>query len=120
MMKAFKNHSIGFKYAFAGIIWLMKKERNMRIHSCVALIVIVSGFFMELSLYEWMTVLLCIGAVLSAEAFNTAIEKLADHVCDEYNPAIGIVKDLAAGGVLIMSILSVVVGLVILISRLKI
>lgn len=120
MMKVCKNHSVGFKYAFAGIIWLLKKERNMRIHCYVAFIVIVSGCFIGFSLYEWIAVLFCIGAVLSAEAFNTAIEKLADYVCDEHNPMIGIVKDVAAGAVLIISILTVVIGLIILISRLNI
>ena len=119
MMKDCKKHSVGFKYAFAGIVLCLKNERNMRIHCFVALIVMGVGCYIRLSLYEWIAILLCIGTVLSAEAFNTAIEKLADYVCDEYNPAIGIVKDVAAGAVLIISILSLVVGLTILISKLN-
>lgn len=120
MMKNCKKHSIGFKYAFAGIAWALKDGLNMRIHFVVAFVVVVSGCLIGLSLCEWMAVMLCIGAVLSAEVFNTAIEKLADCVCEEYNPAIGIVKDISAGAVLILSILSGCIGLVILFSRLNV
>lgn len=119
-MKGCKKHAAGFRYAFAGIVALLKKERNMRTHCLAALIVIGAGCYIGFSQYEWITVLFCIGAVLSAETFNTAIEKLADYVCDEYDAAIGRVKDLAAGAVLIMAILSLVVGLIILIPKLDI
>lgn len=120
MMKGCKNYHIGFRYAFAGIAWLLKKERNMRIHCCAALMVVVSGCIIGLSLYEWIAIILCIGAVLSAEAFNTAIERLADKVCPEYDEAIGNVKDMAAGAVLIVSIFSAITGAIILISKLNI
>lgn len=120
MMNKCKKDPAGFKYAFTGVFWLLKEERNLRIHCCVAFIVIVSGFVIGFSLHEWTAVLLCIGSVMSAEALNTAIEKLADYVCDEFHPMIGKVKDVAAGAVLISSIISVVVGMTILISRLSI
>lgn len=118
-MKACKNF-LGFKYAFSGIIWLLKKERNMRVHCFVALIVMVSGCFIGLLLYEWIAILLCNGAVLSAEAFNTAIEKLADRICPEYDSAIGTVKDISAAAVLIISIFSGAVGLIIIVSKMNI
>lgn len=120
MMKGCKNYHFGFRYAIAGIAWLLKKERNMRVHCFAALMVVVSGCVIGLSLYEWIAIILCIGTVLSAEAFNTAIEKLADKVCPEYDEAIGNVKDIAAGAVLIISVFSAVTGMMIFISRLNI
>lgn len=48
-MKDCKKHSVGFKYAFAGIVLLLKNERNMRIHCFAALIVMGAGFYIGLS-----------------------------------------------------------------------
>lgn len=69
---------------------------------------------------EWATVVIVIGAVLSAEAVNSAIESLADLVSPEYNEAIKKTKDLAAGAVLIMAIAAAIVGFIIFIPKLGI
>ena len=58
-----------------------------------------------------------VGSVLAAEAFNTAIETLADAVAPERNPAIGKTKDLAAGGVLLVSLAAAAVGLIVFVPR---
>jgi hypothetical protein len=55
--------------------------------------------------------------VWAAETFNTALEKLVDLVSPEYHPLAGKVKDIAAGAVLIVSLMSVVVGGIIFGSR---
>lgn len=107
-----------FKYALAGIKALLRGEHNARIHVCVAVAVISAGAFFELSGSEWVAISLCIGGVLMAEAFNSAIEALADKLCTEYDPLIKRAKDMAAGAVLLFVAAAVVVGLIIFIPKL--
>jgi diacylglycerol kinase (ATP) len=78
---------------------------------------IVCGAILGFSRTEWIVVVLCIGAVLGAEAFNTAIEKMCDHLHPQQHPEIGKVKDLAAGAVLLVSIAAAVCGVMILLDH---
>ena len=67
--------------------------------------------------FEWIAVILCIGAVLAAEGVNSAIEALCDKVSPEYDEAIKHTKDLAAGAVLILAVMSIIVGLLIFVPK---
>ena len=97
---------------------LFKGEHNARIHAVVAVLVIVASIFFSISTYEWIAVLLCVGGVFAAEAFNSAIEALADMVATEYHPLIKRCKDMAAGAVLLFVMAVVVVGLIIFLPKL--
>lgn len=90
----------------------------MRIHACIAILTIIAAILLEISSMEWCLIVVCIGSVFMAEAFNTAIEKLSDKVSPERDPLIKIAKDVAAGAVLAISIASAVIGLIIFIPRL--
>lgn len=79
--------------------------------------VVVVGALVGLSALEWAAVVLCIGVVLAAEGINSAIEALCDRVSPDYDEAIKHAKDLAAGAVLIVAIMSVVVGLLIFVPK---
>ena len=105
-----------FGYAFRGI-GLLFSQPNACIHAAVTVIVIVCGFLFGLSRMEWCVVALCIGAVLMAEAFNTAVEAIADKVSPGFDPLIGKAKDLAAGAVLLMVFGAVAAGLVIFLPK---
>lgn len=72
---------------------------------------------MRISPTEWGLVSLCIGGVLMAEAFNTAIEALADKVSPQKDPLIAKAKDVAAGAVLIFVFAAVAVGLIVFIPK---
>lgn len=104
-------------YAWAGIKTLFAHEHNAQFHLGAAVLVIAAGFLFGISSVEWCIVILCIGAMFMAEALNTAIEKLCDFVCKEKHPAIGRVKDIAAGAVLLMTIAVIFAGLIIFIPR---
>lgn len=106
-----------FGYAWAGIKSLFRHESNAKFHLGAAVIVIAAGFIFDISIIEWCLVTLCIAAMFAAEAFNTSIEKLADHVCRERHPQIGLVKDLSAGAVLFVAIAVAVIGLLIFIPK---
>jgi diacylglycerol kinase len=93
-----------FKYAFAGLLTLFRFENNARVHLLAALVVAIAGVWLRLTSTEWALVCLAIGGVWSAEAFNTAIEKLCDVVSPQYHSQIKAVKDLAAAGVLLFAL----------------
>ncbi len=100
-----------FKHAFRGLRNFFREEQNARVEASIAVVAILLGFRFHIDHYEWICVLLCIGAVLSAEAFNTAIEALCDKVEPEKDPLIAKAKDVAAGAVLILAIVSAIIGL---------
>lgn len=106
-----------FRYAGVGIYNLFRYENNARIHLMACIVVIIAGVFFQISPVEWLLIVIQIALVWSAEAFNTAIEKLADLVSADYHPVIKIVKDTAAAGVLILAISAVIVGGVIFIPK---
>lgn len=114
----FRKAARSFRYATQGILDLFRFENNARIHLFAAIGVIIAGFYFNLSNTEWALVVTQIALVWAAEAFNTALEKLADAVSAEYHPLIKSVKDLAAGGVLIVAISAAIVGTLIFYPKL--
>ena len=109
-------HSI--KFALHGIIYLVTTQRNAQFHLFSSCLAIVFGVWLNISNLEWAIVSLCITAVLGAEAFNTSIEKICDTLHPEIHPKIKTVKDLSAGAVLIISLGTLVVGLIIYLPKL--
>ena len=101
-----------FVYALKGIK-ISLSQRNTRIHFLCALMVVLAGLCFSITLTEWLILLLCIGIVISLEIINTAIETLVDLVSPNYHELAGKVKDLAAGAVLLFSIISAIVGILI-------
>ena len=114
-----KKRAASFSHAFNGLHILWNDEHNTRIHVIIGLIVIVAGFYFDLTRYEWLAICGIIALVLSAECFNSAIENLSDFVRPEYHETIKKVKDLSAAAVLICAIASVIVGLIVFIPYLR-
>ena len=114
---SFKKRAMSFKYAWQGFLSLVKFEHNSWIHLFVAGLVIAAGVIWKISLMEWCLVSICIGSVIAAESFNSAIEALADKITTENDPIIGKAKDLGAFAVLFLSLMSVTVGLIIFIPK---
>lgn len=110
---SFKDRIRSFGYAFNGLKILFRFEHNAWIHSIITFVVIILGFLLKISSVEWVGVLLCIGMVLAAEAFNSSIEKIMNRLIPQYDEQVKQVKDMAAAGVLITAIIAVIVGLVI-------
>jgi diacylglycerol kinase len=106
-----------FRYAWHGIYLVIRYENNTRVHLLASVVAVVAGVVLGLNPLEWALILMQIGLVWAAETFNTALEKLVDLVSPEYHPLAGKVKDIAAGAVLIVSLMSVAVGGIILGSR---
>ena len=103
------------KFASSGIQYLLKHEPNARIHLIATIIVIFISIWVNLSSLEWVAILVAICLVWTAELFNTALETIFNLVEPGQNPLVKIGKDTAAGAVLVMAVLSVLIGSIILI-----
>ncbi|GEM65397.1 diacylglycerol kinase [Sphingobacterium faecium NBRC 15299] len=106
-----------FTYAFNGFKILLIDEHNARIHLVATVVTVIAGFYFDISKVEWMIVLLCIGAVFALEIINSAIENLADLVCQEKNEYVKKAKDLAAAAVLTAAFVSAIIALIIFIPK---
>ncbi len=113
-----KRLTNSFKYAFEGILQAYVGEQNLKIHTVIAVLVIIFGFILKISYTEWLVCLVLIGLVLMAEFFNTSIEYLVDLTSPEIHPLAKATKDTASAGVLMMAIISAIIGLIIFVPKL--
>jgi diacylglycerol kinase (ATP) len=107
-----------FRYAFAGLAYCFKTQRNFRVHLAIAALATSVGVLLGLSFTEWAVFGATVVLVLSAEMINTMIEALVDLVTAEYHPLAKIAKDVSAGIVLLTAIGAVAVGLLIFLPKL--
>jgi len=107
-----------FSFAGQGVWYVVRTERNMRVHLVAASAAVVAGLVLRISAVDWACVLAAIGLVLTAEALNTVVEALVDLCTDEFHPLAKIAKDVAAGAVLISSAAALGVGAAVFLPRL--
>lgn len=112
-----KKRIDSFRYAFQGLAELAGSQANAKIHLFAAAGVIAAGAYFQLDRLEWCMVVLCIALVLSAEAFNTALEYLTDLVSPGHHPLAGKAKDLAAAAVLVMALGAATTGALIFLPK---
>ncbi len=105
-----------FRCALQGI-FDTAHERNFHIECCFMVLCIVLGFAFAISTVEWLIVVLCLGLVLGGECFNSSVEAVVDLVSPEFHELARKAKDAAAGGVLLFSIASFVIGAIIFLPR---
>ncbi|MEO0455240.1 MAG: diacylglycerol kinase family protein [Cyanobacteria bacterium P01_A01_bin.114] len=109
-----------FRYAWAGVSYAFKTQRNFRIHTGIGLVAFTLGWLLRISPIEASIICLTIGAVLVMELLNTALESLVDlTVGQTYHELAKICKDCAAGAVLIAAIAAVVIALFIYVPHIS-
>ena len=106
-----------FKYAIEVIIANLKKERNLIIHFLATILVILFGFILKISLYEWTACIILFGLIIALELINTSFEKLVDLCMPEINPKAKFIKDTAAASVFVAAIISVIIGIIIFLPK---
>lgn len=117
--KVASNLFISFKYAWAGISYAFKTQRNFRIHVCVCTLAISLSLFLHLKPVEIAVIGITSGLVLALELLNTAIESLVDlTVKQTYHELAKIAKDCAAGAVLVSALVAVLVACTLLLPPL--
>lgn len=108
--------SMGF--ALGGAYKLITTEHSIMVQSVIGCLLIIAGFYCEISTTEWLFQVLVIGLVLSIEGLNTAVEKIADFIHPQYHEKIGFVKDIAAGAVFFAALTALAVILIIYVPKL--
>ena len=104
-------------HALDGLEYTINHERNFKIELAFAMLVTILSFILKVSLIEWAILVLVISMVLALEMINTAIERCVDLVTKDYKELAKLAKDIAAGAVLIMSMFSVVIGIIIFLPK---
>lgn len=112
-----KKRIKSFGYAGRGIGLVISNEANMKIHLAVALLVLMAGFYFQISVPEWLACLFCFGLVFTAEMMNTAIENVIDLFSPEQHELARNGKDIAAGAVLVSALIAAIVGLLIFLPK---
>ncbi|HEX8561638.1 MAG TPA: diacylglycerol kinase family protein [Flavobacterium sp.] len=105
------------KYAVKGAYKLISTEHSVMAQSGIGILVILAGFYFELTATEWMFQIVAIGLVLAVEGLNTAVEKICDFIHPAYHERIGFIKDLAAGAVFFAALTSITIALIIYVPK---
>ncbi len=101
----------GFGYAFNGVWYALRTQRNARVHTAIAILAIATGILLHISAVEFAMIFIAITGVFIAEMFNTVLELCVDLASPEYHPLAKIAKDVAAGAVLLNAVLAIIIGL---------
>lgn len=110
--------SIGF--AVKGAYKLVSTEHSVMVQFSIMILMIIAGFYFQISREEWMLQILAFGLVLAIEGLNTAVEKIADFIHPEFNEKIGFIKDIAAGSVMFAASSAIVIGFIIYLPKILI
>ncbi len=103
------RHLKSYKYAWRGLCEIFLGEANFKILLFFSFVVVVVGFIVVLNSVEWIIVAFTLAFLLVSEAFNKSIETACDAICVDYCDDIRFAKDVAAGAVLLVAILSIIV-----------
>ncbi len=109
-----KSRLASFRYAFSGLWYMLRTQRNAWIHAAATVCVVALGLWLSLSRIEWAILALTIGSVWMAEFINTALEAVVDLASPDIHPLAKVGKDVGAAAVLVAAFTSVTVGLLIL------
>ena len=104
---------------FEGIIWVLRTQRNMRVHFLAGAGALALAVVLGVSRVDLLAVILAIALVLIAEMINTALEAAVDLAQPDPHPLAKVAKDVAAGGVLISAVCSLAIGYLVFAERLS-
>ncbi|MCL8208963.1 MAG: diacylglycerol kinase family protein [Actinomycetia bacterium] len=100
-----------FRFAFAGLAYAFRTQRNMRWHTVFAALAVVLGTVLRLPAADFVLVLAAIVVVMVAEMVNTAVEAVVDIVSPGMHPLARVAKDVAAGAVLLAAAGALALGI---------
>jgi diacylglycerol kinase len=109
-----------FRCAFRGLKLGIRGHSSFFVHFFVAALVVVAALVLHCGVLEWCALLGCIGLVMTAELFNSAVETLFRGLDDATKERVWPCLDIAAGAVLLASIVSAVIGVIIFVRQLLI
>jgi len=112
-----RRHTISFKNAWAGLVWAIKTQPNYKIHIFLAGVSLISGWWLKISYFEYLIIIILIFFGLTIETINTAIEEATDAIDQKKREDIRIAKDVSAAAMLIFSLGAFVIAFYIFIPK---
>ena len=108
-----------FNYAIDGLIYVLRTQRNMRIHFIAAVVVLMLSLIVGVESTQFMLLVFAVSIVIAAELMNTAIEAVIDVTTTSFDPMAKIAKDVAASAVLVASLTALIIGYLIFYPKLN-
>jgi len=116
-----RNLLTSFRFAFSGLTFAFKTQRNLRIHIFIGIAVLLAGFLIRVSSLEAVILCLTIILVIVSEIINTALELSLDFVNGKsFHPLVKVIKDVTAAVVLLTSLNAVIVGTIIFMKNIRV
>lgn len=112
-MNRIKQFTKSLSYAWRGLVYVIRNEKNFQNELIVAVVVVVAMFYYHVTKAETVALMLVIAGVLILEILNTAVERVVDILKPRIHPYARLIKDMMAAVVLISSVFAVIVGLII-------
>ena len=112
-----RKFSSSIKNCLEGINFVITNESNFKKEIVIGIIALLLSYILKISRIEFIIILIMIALVLTSEIINTSIEKVVDLYTKDYNNLAKIAKDVSAGSVLVMSIFSLLVGIIIFLPK---
>ena len=112
-----RKFSGSIKNCLEGINFVITNESNFKKEIVIGIIALLLSYILKISRIEFIIILIMIALVLTSEIINTSIEKVVDLYTKDYNNIAKIAKDVSAGSVLVMSIFSLLVGIIIFLPK---
>jgi diacylglycerol kinase len=107
-----------FHAALRGIKWGVRGHSSFCVHFFFTALVVAAAIVLDCTLVDWCLLTGCVGAVLTAELFNSAVETLFRGLDEETRQRVWPCLDIAAGAVLLASITASVIGCLVFVPRL--
>lgn len=98
------------KHAARGIGIAVVRENNVRLQLTAVFLVIMAGLYFKISSSDWLAISLVSGLVIALELINTTLEKLLDLIKPRLMAQAAIIKDIAAGAVLVSTLTALIVA----------
>ena len=114
-MKSFlKKYVRKFYYAFSGLFHGITHDASIALQCILGIIALAVFAFFDLTVPEWIVVIILIALVITLEFVNSAVEHVVDFISPNYHPQAKIIKDYMAAAVLVVSIAAGVIACIIL------
>jgi diacylglycerol kinase (ATP) len=99
-----------FGYAFEGLFYAIRYNRNLKIHLGIGLIVVLASIFLQVTLFEKEILGILILLVILSEMINTSIEEMVNLITQEHKKEAKIAKDVGAGMILVAALGAAIIG----------
>ena len=108
-----KRLKSSFSHALRGVVVVFKHEQSFRLQILAGFVVLLLALFFSVSSFEYIILILLIGCILTLEMINSIFERIVDSFRPRIHPIVKDIKDIMAGTVLLVSIMSVIIGITI-------